>query len=99
MYSVVLLMALSGSADATALGHGCDGCTGCSGCDGGCWSCSGCCGGKHGHKGCCGGGGFLGRHKGCCGGCDGCTGCCGCRCRGRRGGEPGAHRRPGGGRG
>src|SRR5437762_1111793 len=44
MYSVVLLMALSGSADTPSLGWGCKGCCGCCGYD-----CSGCCGG------CCGG--------------------------------------------
>ena len=50
MYSVVLLMALSGGGDVPAFGHhdGCSGCTGyvsCSGCCGGCSGCSGCCGG------------------------------------------------------
>ena len=84
MYSVVLLMALSGSADAPALGFGksCHGCSGCDGgsysCDGGsCDGCHGCCGGKKmfgggglfGHKGCCGGDGCCGgKHHGCCGG-------------------------------
>jgi uncharacterized protein (TIGR03000 family) len=71
MYSVVLLMALSTSADAPALGGGCSGLFGCSGCCGG--SCHGCCGGgffsKWKHHSCCGG---------CCGGsCYGCTGCAG----------------------
>jgi uncharacterized protein (TIGR03000 family) len=90
MYSVVLLMAFSGSADAPALGHhGCSGCYG--GCYGDCYgncygNCNGCCGGGHS----CHGGGFFGGHgcngghhhghqNGCCGGCYGCCGgCYGC---------------------
>jgi len=80
MYSVVLLMALSGSADTPSLGWGCKGCCGydCSGCCG-CNGCSGCCGYSSCH-GCCGGGHkMFGGHK-CCGGCCGydCSGCCGC---------------------
>jgi hypothetical protein len=66
MYSVVLLMALSGG-EAPALGHhdGCSGCTGYAGC-------SGCCGG---YVVTCGG------CSGCCGGCTGwttCSACTGC---------------------
>lgn len=74
MYSIVLIMALSGSAEVPA-GHGCHGCCGCSGCHGchgckGCHGCHGCHGRKHGCHGC----------HGCCGGCYGCCGgysCCG----------------------
>lgn len=62
MYSLVLMMALSGSADMPAA-HGCHGCCGgcygCNGCTGG--GCHGCHGGKHRRK-----------H-----GCHGCHGCCG----------------------
>jgi uncharacterized protein (TIGR03000 family) len=83
MYSLVLMMALSGSAEAPTFGKGCNGCNGC-------WasSCNGCCGGYscHGCHGCCGGRGFLGglfgKNKGChgCNGCHGysCHGCSGC---------------------
>lgn len=86
MYSVVLMMALSGGAEAPNCfglfgggGHGC-----CGGYD-----CSSCCGGGGhkwfgggGHHGCCGGGGlFGGGHHGCCGGGGlfggGHHGCCG----------------------
>ena len=71
MYSLVLMMALSGSADAPAGlfgGHGCNG--GCSG-----YSCSGGCSGS-----CHGGGHKLFGGHGCRGGCHGCHGgygCCG----------------------
>ena len=82
MYSVVLLMALSGSAETPAAYR-------CNGCDcGGCYGCRG--GGfrRYGGQGCtgcnCGGcrGGFF-RRSGCrgCNGCYGscsCSGCCGC---------------------
>jgi uncharacterized protein (TIGR03000 family) len=71
MYSLVLLMAMTGPAEAPALGHhSCCGCSGYSccggdyGCCGGGWSC---CGGGYS---CCGGG------YGCCGGSS-CSGCCG----------------------
>jgi uncharacterized protein (TIGR03000 family) len=60
MYSIVLMMALTGSADAPALGH-----HGCGGCCGGCYGCSGC-------YGCCGGcygGGYV--YSGCYGSCYG----------------------------
>ena len=92
MYSVVLLMALSGGGDVPAFGHhdGCSGCTGyvsCCGCCGGyvvsCSGCSGCCGGWASHSAC----------TGCSGDCHGskhhffgkhrhshsscCGGCCG----------------------
>lgn len=69
MYSVVLMMALTGGGDVPALGHGCSG--GCYGCYGGGYgSCSG--GGHHG----CRGGGHH-RSKGCCGGSyGGCYGSC-----------------------
>ncbi len=77
MYSVVLLMAMTGTPDAAAFGHrhGCDGCYGCQGCTGcsGCYGCqgyaAGCCGchGERRHK----------REHGCCG-CQGYTSCCGC---------------------
>jgi hypothetical protein len=73
MYSVVLLMALSGS-QAPALGHH-DGCSGCTGNA----SCSGCCGGYvvtgTGCSGCC--GGCSGWATSSCTGCSGCTGCTG----------------------
>ena len=78
MYSVLLMMALSGGAEAPAFGHnGC--CGGCYGYDcGGGW---GCCGGYD-CGGCCGGGHHHGHHHhGCCGGgwgcCGGGYGCCG----------------------
>ncbi len=78
MYSVVLMVAMTGGADVPAglFGHGgccggysdCYGCYGCSGCWGGCYGSS-----------CHGGHGFFGGHKhhghGCCGGYD--YGCCG----------------------
>ncbi len=70
MYSVVLMMALSGSA-ATPAGHGCNGCWGGNGCHG--WSGHGCNG--------CHGGWFRGRHG--CNGCNGCHGgCMGYACHG-----------------
>ena len=75
MYSIVLMMAMSGSADAPAglFHHGCNGCNGCTGCTGS--SCHGCTGG-HG----CHGGLFKHKHgcNGCTGGCHGCTGGTGC---------------------
>jgi len=93
MYSLVLMMALSGSAEAPAFGKGCNGCNGCNGCwassCNGCggYSCNGCSGYScHGCNGCRGGflGGLFGKNKGChgCNGCNGyschgCTGCCG----------------------
>ncbi len=80
MYSVVLMMALSGGTEAPAcFGHG--GCCGgygsgyacCGGGGHGLFGGHGCCGGGGGlfggHHGCCGGGGGLfGGHHGCCGG-------------------------------
>jgi len=85
MYSVVLLMALSGNADAAAFGNkGCNGCNGCYGCDGGCFGCDGCNGCKGGKmfggmklfggKGCNGCNGCDGGCFGCDGGCNGCKG-------------------------
>jgi uncharacterized protein (TIGR03000 family) len=77
MYSVVLMMALSGSADVPAFGHR-GGCCG-GGCYGGYASCSGgCYGGGYGCSGSCHGGRAF-RHRG--HGCHGCSGggygCCG----------------------
>ena len=83
MYSVVLLVALSGGAE-TPAAYGCNGCDcgGCYGCRGGrfrqygCQGCNGCtCGGCNGGR-----GGFF-RRSGCrgCSGCYGCNGCNGCR--------------------
>ena len=75
MYSVVLLMALSGGAESPALGHH-DGCSGCTGYT----SCSGCCGG---YVVTCGGCSAGTGCSVCCGGCSGwttyspCTGCTG----------------------
>jgi uncharacterized protein (TIGR03000 family) len=74
MYSVVLMMALSGSGEVPALGRG--GCCGCNGgygysCGGG-WG-GGCCGGGHFRRW---GGGCRGWGGGCCGYSNGC-GCCG----------------------
>jgi len=90
MYSVVLMMALSGGGEAPALHHhGCNGCSGCSGCSGYVSSCCGCsgyvssCSGCSGCSGCggCYGGHHHHRHHGCCGcsgsACYGCSGCCG----------------------
>jgi uncharacterized protein (TIGR03000 family) len=94
MYSVVLLMAMTGTPHQEAglfnKGGGCQGCYGCQGCNGGCYGCSGC----HGCYGnsCCGcngggGGGLFGKKRqnnGCCGCQGGCYGgcygnsCCGC---------------------
>ena len=93
MYSVLLMMALSGGAEAPAFGHhGC--CGGCYGADysccGGCWGCcgydSGCCGG-------CYGGHHHGHHHGCCGGDWGCCGydCGGCCGGGHHGHHHGHH--------
>lgn len=90
MYSLVLMMALTGSGEAPAFGHhGCHGC--CGGCWGGCHGlfgghgCHGCCGGYS--YGCCGGcyGGCYGGYSyGCCGGGWGGSsyGCCGGGCYG-----------------
>jgi uncharacterized protein (TIGR03000 family) len=78
MYSIVLVMALTGSADVPA-GHGCNGCGGCNGCTStSCHGCNGCngCNGKHGF--------FGGRHKSC-NGCNGCHGCNGSSCHGCNG--------------
>ncbi len=70
MYSIVLMMALSGSAEAPAFCHGCMGCSGCYG--GGCSGCSGCHGGFL--------SGLFSRHG--CHGCNGCAGCYGGGCYG-----------------
>ncbi len=91
MYSVVLMMALSGGAATPAFGHRCSGCdcSGCS-CSSSCsgWSCSGCsgCHGCHGRS-----------RKGChgCHGCSSCHGCNGCSgyssCSGCHGGYGGCY--------
>jgi len=82
MYSVVLMMALTGSGDVPAFGHrhGCDGCYG-GGCYGGACYGGGCYGGCHGYYGGChgcygggcnGGGHRLFGHRR--GGCHGCYG-------------------------
>jgi uncharacterized protein (TIGR03000 family) len=90
MYSVLLLMALSGSGEAPAFGHhhGCCGGYDCGccggyydcGCCGGGWGCHGCHGGHSWHHSCCGCHGWHHHHHchGCCG-CWGydCGGCCG----------------------
>lgn len=85
MYSVVLMLALSGSAEATELGNRCCGCTGyVASCCGArytrCHGCTGCFGGCHGCHG-------RVRHS-CCGAvaytCSGCYGSCHGRCHGRR---------------
>jgi uncharacterized protein (TIGR03000 family) len=96
MYSVVLMMALGGSAEMPAFGHR----GGCGGCNGGGYSCGGC-GGGHGglfHRhggGCCGcnggwgGGGCCGNYGCGCGGGNYGGGCCGnygCGCGGNYGG-------------
>jgi len=94
MYSVVLMVAMTGGVETPAFGFGCKGCNGCScsyscscsgyGCSGG-YGCNGCGGGYSCH-GCNGGSckcsGWS--RKGCCGGglfsrkCHGCHGCHGC---------------------
>jgi uncharacterized protein (TIGR03000 family) len=89
MYSVVLMVALTGGGDVPAglFNHGCcGGGNGCNGCNGGGYGCNG---GGHKHQrshGCCGGyyGGCFGSCNGCNGGCfSGCHkhhrnhGCCG----------------------
>ena len=82
MYSIVLMMALSGGGDTAQAGlfhnrcSGCDcagsACSGCYGCSG--YACNGCCGGGHHHR-------LFGHHRGHgCHGCNGCHGgygCCG----------------------
>ena len=78
MYSIVMMAALTGSADLPAFGHR----GGCCGCNGGGYSCCGCGGGGHrfGHRR--GGCGCCGNYScGCCGnnyscGCCGNTACC-----------------------
>jgi len=92
MYSVVLMMALSGGAEVPEFGCRCNGgCSGCHGCRGdrchGCRGCNGChgCRGGHGCHGCRGGrchgcNGCSGYSYGCSGyghGCSGYTACCG----------------------
>ena len=86
MYSVVLMMALTGGAEAPEFGGRCGGCSGCHGCNGCSGGCHGCRGGKHsrchGCSGCNGGchGCHGGRKHGRCHGCNGCSGyssCCG----------------------
>jgi uncharacterized protein (TIGR03000 family) len=84
MYTMVLMMAMSGSADVVAFGRGgCNGCTG--GGYGSCTGYAGCCGGGgcRGGYGCrgggchgCRGGGYGCRGSGCCGGGYGCAGGC-----------------------
>lgn len=81
MYSVVLMMALTTSADTPDFCRGCRGCNGCYGCSG-CWGCHGCRGcrggwGCHGCRGCNGSYGGWGC-SGCWGGCYGGWGCHGC---------------------
>lgn len=79
MYSVVLMMALSGSADVPACHHhSCGGCYGCCGCYGG-HGCCGCWGGCYGCGGGCWGGCYGCYGGGCWGGCWGysCGGCWG----------------------
>jgi len=86
MYSVVLVMALAGSADAVDCNCGFCGCQvqrscfGCQGCYGGCQGCYGGCQGRVGCYGC----------QGCFGGCQGRVGCYGCQggfgCQGCYGG-------------
>ncbi len=74
MYSVVLMMALSGSAESADFGHHKKGCSGCSGavsCSGyvGCSGCS--CSGGHARK------HHKHKHRSRCSGCTGCNGCTG----------------------
>lgn len=82
MYSVVMMLALSGSAEVPEFGHhrGCSGCYGsCYGCYGGysCYGCNGCYGGCYGGcHGCYGGHGWRHGHHGY-SGCYGCSGCYG----------------------
>jgi uncharacterized protein (TIGR03000 family) len=72
MYSVVLVMALAGGAEAPDCHRGCCGFVSC-GCFGGCGGCRGCYGGCYGCYGGCGGcyGGCGGCYGGCYGGCGG----------------------------
>jgi uncharacterized protein (TIGR03000 family) len=91
MYSVVLLMALSGGADTPAFGFGCKSCNGCNGwscsssCSCGGWGCNGCSSSCHKSRGCK-GGGLFSRMKG----CKGCNGCSS-SCNGCHGGGHGCH--------
>lgn len=88
MYSVVMLMAMSGTPDLASFGgRGCHGGSGCGGYSGSCWGGNGCGGGCRGglfqrHGGCCGHdacgcgggrGGLFSRRGGCCG-----NNACGC---------------------
>jgi uncharacterized protein (TIGR03000 family) len=88
MYSLVLMMALSGGVEAPAGHHDCGGCYGCCGgysCGGGCYGCcGGSCHGGHGHHGCHGGHSMFGHHHhdSCCGCCGGYSSCCGSSCCG-----------------
>jgi uncharacterized protein (TIGR03000 family) len=85
MYSIVLMMALGGGAEAPAFGRGCDGCNG-GGCHGGLFSGRGChggglfsgrgCHGGRGHG--CHGGGYACNGGGCHGGGSACHGGGGC---------------------
>ncbi|MBY0523996.1 MAG: TIGR03000 domain-containing protein [Gemmataceae bacterium] len=90
MYSLVLMMALSGSADAPA-NHGCHGCSGCHGCYSSCHGCHGCHGGhkKHGCHGCHGCNSCYGCYGSCTGySCCGGYACYGSGCMGCYGGAP-----------
>jgi uncharacterized protein (TIGR03000 family) len=90
MYSVVLLMALSGGAEAPDCHRSCHGCSGCSSsycggyCGGGCSSSCHGGGGLFGGHGCHGGGGLFGGHHR--SSCHGCSGCYSCACSGCYGG-------------
>ena len=100
MYSVVLLMALSGGADTPAFGFGCKSCSSCSGwscsssCSCGGWSCGGSCACSSSCHKSCKGGMFsrMKRSKGCHSSCHSCGGgheyhgCCGGACHGGCGG-------------
>lgn len=103
MYSVVLMMALSGNAQATDFGHrACSGCNGscsgyvaCSGCHGRARrsrGCSGCTGAPVCPPACCGGrrGGLFHRNRGC-NGCSGCHGVVYSGCTGGYVGCTGGH--------
>lgn len=78
MYSIVLMAALTGSADLPDR-HGCSGCSG--GCYGGCYASCSCSGRGHGHhrrQSCCGCSGYSGCYGGGCYGGYACSGYGGC---------------------
>lgn len=75
MYSVVLMMAVTGGAEAPDFGRRCNSCSSCHGCSGVVVSCHGChgCSSCHGCNSCHGRRGLFGRHR--CNSCNTCHSC------------------------